>query len=120
VVDRIQRDAQERYSAEERTLQQKLKDTQAKLADLIGKDQTNAPTTLSPEQTKTIEEFRGDMLQTRRQLRNVQLALRSDIGRLKGLLEFLDIALFPIIVAAVAVFLGIVRLKRRGHRAAEA
>jgi len=117
VVDRIQRDAQERYSAEERGLQQKLKDTQAKLTDLTGKDQANAPTTLSPEQTKTIEEFRADMLQTRRQLRNVQSALRSDIGRLKGLLEFLDIALIPIIVAAVAVILGIVRLKRRGRRA---
>jgi len=61
------------------------------------------------------------MLQTRRQLRNVQSALRSDIGRLKGMLEFLDIALIPIIVAAVAVVLGVVRLRRRsGHTAAEA
>lgn len=118
VVDRIERDAQERYSAEERALQQKLKDTQAKLADLTGKDQANAPTTLSPEQTKTIEEFRADMLQTRRQLRDVQSALRSDIGRLKAALEFLDIALIPIIVAAVAVILGVVRLKRRRRRAA--
>ena len=120
VVDRIERDAQERYSAEERALQQKLKDTQAKLADLTGKDQTNATTTLSPEQTKTIEEFRGDILQTRRQLRNVQSALRSDIGRLKAVLEFLDIALIPIIVAAVAIILGVMRLKRRSRRAAEA
>ena len=120
VVDRIERDAQERYSAEERALQQKLKDTQAKLADLTGKDQANAPTTLSPEQTKTIEEFRADMLQTRRQLRDVQSALRSDIGRLKAALEFLDIALIPIIVAAVAVILGVLRLKRRSRRAAEA
>jgi len=120
VVDRIERDAQERYSAEERALQQKLKDTQAKLADLTGKNQANAPTTLSPEQTKTIEEFRADMLQTRRQLRDVQLALRSDIGRLKAALEFLDIALIPIIVAAVAVILGVLRLKRRSRRAAEA
>jgi ABC-type uncharacterized transport system involved in gliding motility auxiliary subunit len=120
VVNRIERDAQERYSAEERALQQKLKDTQAKLADLTGKDQTNAPPTLSAEQAKTIEEFRGDMLQTRRQLRDVQSALRSDIGRLKAVLEFLDIALIPIIVAAVAVILGVVRLKRRSRRAAEA
>jgi len=120
VVDRIERNAQERYSAEERALQQKLKDTQAKLADLTGKDQANAPTTLSPEQTKTIEEFRADMLQTRRQLRDVQSALRSDIGRLKAALEFLDIALIPIIVAAVAVILGVLRLKRRSRRAAEA
>jgi ABC-type uncharacterized transport system involved in gliding motility auxiliary subunit len=120
VVDRIERDAQERYSAEERALQQKLKDTQAKLADLTGKDQANALTTLSPEQTKTIEEFRANILQTRRQLRNVQSALRSDIGRLKGVLEFLNIALIPIIVAAVAIILGVVRVKRRSRRAAEA
>jgi ABC-type uncharacterized transport system involved in gliding motility auxiliary subunit len=120
VVDRIERDAQERYSAEERALQEKLKDTQAKLADLTGKDQANAPTALSPEQTKTIEEFRANILQTRRQLRDVQSALRSDIGRLRHWLEFLDIALIPIIVAAVAIILGVVRLKRRSRRAAEA
>jgi ABC-type uncharacterized transport system involved in gliding motility auxiliary subunit len=120
VVDRIERDAQERYSAEERALQQNLKDTQVKLANLTGKDQANAPTTLSPEQTKTIEEFRANILQTRRQLRSVQSALRSDIGRLKGVLEFLDIALIPIIVAAVAIILGVLRVKRRSRRAAEA
>ena len=120
VVNRIERDAQERYSAEERALQQKLKDTQAKLADITGKDQANAPTTLSPEQTKTIEEFRADMLQTRRQLRSVQGSLRGDIGRLKAGLEFLDIALIPILVAGVAVILGVLRLKRRSRRAAEA
>ncbi len=120
VVSEIERSAQERYSAEERALQQKLKDTQAKLAELTGKDRGNAPATLSPEQEKAIEEFRSQMLQTRRQLREVQAALRSDIGRLKAGLEFLDIALIPIIVAAVAVILGIVRLRRRGHRSAEA
>jgi len=57
------------------------------------KDQSNAPPTLSAEQTKAIEEFRADMVQTRRQLRDVQAALRSDIRRLKAGLEFLDIAL---------------------------
>jgi ABC-type uncharacterized transport system involved in gliding motility auxiliary subunit len=119
VVDRIERDAQERYSAEERNLQEKLKDTESKLADLTGKDQANAATTLSPEQTKTIEQFRADMLDTRRQLRAVQAALRGDIASLKAWLEFLDIALVPIVVAAVAVILGIVRLKRRSRRAAE-
>jgi ABC-type uncharacterized transport system involved in gliding motility auxiliary subunit len=120
VVDRIERDAQERYSAEEQALQQKLKGTQAKLADLTGKDQSNAPTTLTPEQTKTIEEFRADMLQTRRQLRNVQSALRSDIGQLRRWLEFLNIAFIPIIVAAIAIILGVIRVKRRARRAAEA
>ena len=120
VVDRIERDAQERYSSEERGLQQKLKDTEAKLANLTGKDQANGPTGLSPDQAKAIEEFRADTLQTRRQLRAVQAALRGDVESLKAWLEFLNIALVPIIVASVAIILGILRLKRRSRRAAEA
>ena len=119
VVDEIRDAAQTRYSAEERALQTKLKETQDKLASLTGKDQANAPTMLSPEQTKAVEEFRAEMVQTRRQLRNVQAALRSDIGRLKGGLEFADIALIPIIVAVVAVVLGVVRRRRRHRRTAE-
>jgi len=120
VVDRIQAKAQARYSAEEHELQAKLKDTQTKLEGLTGKDQGNAATTLTAEQTKAIEEFRADIVQTRRQLRDVQAALRSDIQRLKAMLEFLNIALIPIIVAAVAIVLGALRLRRRSRRAAEA
>jgi hypothetical protein len=60
------------------------------------------------------------MVQTRRQLRDVQAALRNDIRRLKAGLEFLDIALIPIIVMALAIILGALRLKRRSRRTAEA
>jgi ABC-type uncharacterized transport system involved in gliding motility auxiliary subunit len=120
VVESIQSEAQARYSAEEHALQQKLKATEAKLADLTGKDETDTPANLSPEQTKAIAQFRADMLQTRRQLRDVQAALRSDIQRLKGGLEFLDIALVPIIVAVVAVIVGAVRLRSRRRRTSEA
>jgi ABC-type uncharacterized transport system involved in gliding motility auxiliary subunit len=120
VVERIQSEAQARYSDKERALQARLKDTQTKLASLTGKDQANAPANLSAEQTKAIEEFRADMVQTRRQLRDVQAALRSDIGRLKTGLEFLDIALIPIIVAAAAIVLGALRLRRRSRRITEA
>ena len=120
VVDRIQAKAQARYSAEEHELQAKLKDTQTKLEGLTGKDQGNAATTLTAEQTKAIEEFRADIVQTRRQLRDVQAALRNDIQRLRAGLEFLNIALIPIIVAAVAIVLGALRLRRRSRRAAEA
>jgi len=119
VVERIQSAAEARYSAEEQALQTKLKETQAKLSNLTGKDQANTPSSLSPEQTKAIEEFRADIVQTRRQLRDVQAALRSDIGQLKAGLEFLDIALIPIVVAVVAIVLGALRLRRRSRRTAE-
>jgi ABC-type uncharacterized transport system involved in gliding motility auxiliary subunit len=120
VVDRIHREAQARYSAEEQALRTKLKATQAQLADLTGKDQADSPATLSPEQTRAIEQFRADMVQTRRQLRNVQAALRRNIEELKEEFEFLDIALIPIIVAVVAIVVGAVRVKRRRRRTLEA
>ncbi len=120
VVDHIQREAQARYSAEEHALQAKLKSTEAKLADLTGKSEADTPATLSPEQEKAVEQFRADMLQTRRQLRDVQAALRRNIEGLKEELEFFNIALIPIIVAVVAMIVGAVRVKRRRRRTLEA
>jgi ABC-type uncharacterized transport system involved in gliding motility auxiliary subunit len=117
VVEEIQRAADERYAAEQRALQDKLKQTQQKLRELTGNDPAN-PANLSPEQTRTIDEFRAEMVATRQQLRAVQAALRQDIEWLKAILEFCDIALVPILVAIAAVVLGGLRLRRRRRRQA--
>jgi ABC-type uncharacterized transport system involved in gliding motility auxiliary subunit len=115
VVDNIQRAADERYAAEQRALQDKLKQTQQKLRELTGNDPAN-PASLSPEQARTIDEFRAEMVATRQQLRAVQAALRQDIEWLKAILEFCDIALVPILVAVAAIVLGGLRLRRRRRR----
>ncbi len=117
VVDRIRRAAQARYSAEEHALEQNLKATEARLASLTGGAGAATPATLSPQEAKAITQFRTALIETRRQLRDVQAALRSRIERLKAALEFCDIALVPILVALIAVIVGIVRLRRRGRRA---
>lgn len=119
VVDRIRHAAEARYSAEERALQANLKGAEAKLASLTGKDQTGTAAALSPAQARTIDGIRADVLQTRRQLRNVQAALRSNIAQMKGWLEFIDIALVPIVVAVVAIVLATIRRRRRHRRVAE-
>jgi ABC-type uncharacterized transport system involved in gliding motility auxiliary subunit len=119
VVNRIRRDAEARYSSEERALRAKLKETQAKLANMTGTGETPAAVVLSSAQAKAIEQFRGDMLQTRGQLRAVQAALRRDIAGLKDWLEFVNIALVPIIVAVAAIALAVLRLKRRRRRTVE-
>jgi ABC-type uncharacterized transport system involved in gliding motility auxiliary subunit len=115
VVEEIQRAADERYAAEQRALQDKLKQTQQKLRELTGNDPAN-PASLSPEQTRTIDEFRAEMVATRQQLRAVQAALRQDIEWLKAILEFCDIALVPILVAVAAIVLGALRRRRRRRR----
>jgi gliding motility-associatede transport system auxiliary component len=118
VVQQIQREADERYAAERTALEQKLKQTQAKLRDFTAGEPADASTAPAPEQARAVEQFRTDLLQTRRQLRAVQAALRQDIGTLKTILEFCDIALVPILVAAAAVVLGMLRLKRWRRRPA--
>jgi ABC-type uncharacterized transport system involved in gliding motility auxiliary subunit len=112
VIDNLQRAADARYAAEQRSLEQKLKDTQAKLHDLTGKDVSNAATPAA-DQSKAIAQFRADLLTTRQQLRGVQAALRQDIERLKAVLEFCDIALIPLLVMAAALALGMWRRRRR-------
>ncbi|HTZ35234.1 MAG TPA: Gldg family protein [Stellaceae bacterium] len=116
VVERIQRQADDRYAAEQQGLQQKLKQTQAKLHDLTAGDPGANPTALTAEQTKEIDRFRGDMLATRQQLRQVEAAAREDIRHLKVVLEFFDIALMPIVVIAAAIVIA--ALRPRSRRAA--
>jgi ABC-type uncharacterized transport system involved in gliding motility auxiliary subunit len=115
VVQNIQRDADSRYSAKEHELQDKLKATEAKIKDL--KSDKSGNIQLTSEQTASLEGFRREMLQTRQQLRDVQLALNQEIDRLKARLQFFNIALIPILVGIVAIGVGIMRLRRRKRRA---
>jgi gliding motility-associatede transport system auxiliary component len=118
VVRDIQREADDRYAAEQRSLEDKLKQTQAKLHSLTSGEGGSNPAALSADQTKEIDQFRAEMLDTRRQLRGVQAALRRNIEQLKVILEFFDIALVPIIVVVAAIVLAALRARRR--RAARA
>lgn len=113
VVERIRRAAEARYSAQEHALEQNLKATEARIATLTT---GTGPDSLSPQQEQAIAQFRTTLLETRRQLRAVQAALRGSIAHLRALLEFFNIALVPILVALLAVILGIVRVRRRGRR----
>jgi ABC-type uncharacterized transport system involved in gliding motility auxiliary subunit len=116
LVNSIQRDADTKYQATEKDLETKLKDTQDKIKQL--RDQGGRPgAALAAEQTQAIDNFRGDMISIRQQLRQVQLALRQDINRLQAWTQFFDIAFVPILVGIVALILGLWRLQRRKRRA---
>jgi ABC-type uncharacterized transport system involved in gliding motility auxiliary subunit len=122
VVEQLQREADQRYAAEQQSLQKSLKDAEAKLHSLTAGENAGggpvAGAALSAQQTQEIDKFRSDMVKTRQKLRAVQAALRQDIERLKVILEFLDIALIPIVVAAAATVLGALRQRRWRRRMA--
>jgi len=111
VVDELRREAEQQYLAEEQRLQQRLDQTEKKIADMEGQ-QAQGGLFLSPEQQDAIAGFREQALETRKQLREVQRRLRSDIEALAMSLRILNILVMPLIVAAVAVALGIMRQRR--------
>jgi ABC-type uncharacterized transport system involved in gliding motility auxiliary subunit len=113
VVQAMQQDASSRYSEKEQQLQDQLKDTQKKLSDLKSGDGKSAQAVLTPEQSKAIEGFQAQLLQTREQLLDVQRSLKEGINKLQGEVQFVDIALVPLLVAFIAIMVGLMRLRYR-------
>jgi predicted nuclease with TOPRIM domain len=110
----MQQEASSRYSEKEQQLQDQLKDTQKKLSDLrTGADSKTGQVVLTAEQSKEIEGFQAQLLKTRAQLRDVQRSLKEGINRLQAQVQFLDIALVPLLIAIVAIVVGFMRLRYR-------
>jgi len=117
VVDSMRRAADDRYRTHEKELEDKLAQTQQKLASIKPADDANGDVALTPEQQKAVDQFRNEIISTRTELRQVQLALRENIDRLKNRLVIFDVVLVPVLVAAFAVFIGFLRVRRRQRRA---
>jgi len=114
VVERIQRSANGRYAAEQRTLEEKVKQAQAKLQSLTtGDTAAGTAAATSADQAKEIEQIRAGLIEARGQLRAVQAALRRDIEQLRVILEFFDIALMPIVIVAAAGVMVALHPRRR-------
>ena len=114
---RIQADA--RYRATEQELTQKLRDLETKIRQLqVTEGPEGTSILLSDAQREEIEAARLEMIDVRRQLRDVQYKLRQDIEDLETRLKFFNIAGVPILVAIIAVVLaGVKRARFRRHYA---
>jgi gliding motility-associatede transport system auxiliary component len=118
LVETLRRDAELLYRAKEQELQQRLKELQQQLAGIEKPGEAQGgpggEAMLSADDKAAIERFRGEMLSVRKQLRDVQHALRSDIERLEERVKFVNIAAVPLVVCGVG---GVVAVFRRLTRA---
>jgi ABC-type uncharacterized transport system involved in gliding motility auxiliary subunit len=123
VVQDLQREAELRFRTKERELTEKLRDTEKKLSDLQAQGQgpeQGARALVTRAQQDAIDQFRGEMIATRKELRDVQHELRKDIETLEAWLKFVNIALVPLLVAVLAVIVGVLRVRRRRPASAAA
>ncbi len=125
-VDELRQQAELKFRDKERELQDTLEELENKIALLEGVEtRTDASTgeirvelSLTQEQKDELDSSRLEMVSIRKQLRDVQRGLREDVGNLETRLQFVNIGLVPLIVAAIAIVLGTVRVarRRRGYK----
>ena len=116
VVDDIRRDADARFRQTERELQERLQQTERRLRELRqgqGGERGQGSAVITPEQRAEIDAARAQILQTRQQLRAVQLDLRRGIEGMETWLRILNIAAVPLLLAVFAIGLGVARSRRR-------
>ena len=117
VVQALRQAAEVKYRETENALQTNLTQAQQALAQLQQGGTGNA-IALTQKQKDEIERIRRGMAQTRAQLRDVQRNLRAEVDALGNRLAFLNIFGVPLLVAAFALVLGLIRRARRRGRTA--
>ena len=118
VVNELRRDAEQKYRKNEQALMAKLESLQQQLSQVQQRTGQDGAVTLAltDKDKETIETARSEMIKTRRQLRDVQHALRSDIENLEGWVKFINIALVPILIGAGGFAFAAMRRRKSASR----
>lgn len=112
LVERMRRDAEERYLAQQQLLEASLAQAEERITELTGADGEGllVPT---PEVQAELDRVRDEALATRRELRQVRLSLREDVESLERQLLLINTALAPALVAVGGLGVAGVRASRR-------
>ena len=113
LIEDIQLEAEREYRASEQALLTRLDDLQKKVNEIQLKQPEGEEAMLSAEDTTAIENYRGEIISTRRELRDVQRALREDIDRIESTLKFINIAGVPLVFGGILIVLAVSRARRR-------
>lgn len=112
----LQKNAQEQWRQEELKLQERLRETQMKLDELEALKDPAQRLVVTPEQQKEVDQFRQQLIETRRQLKDVRKNLRREIEALGLWLKGLNTAAMP----ALVIVMGLAHGWRRRRRARSA
>ncbi len=115
LIQDIQRDAERDFRAKEQELLHKLGETEQKLGQIREATDAsgNSQIILSDEQRAQMDEFQQELLRIRKELRDVQFALRSDVEELNGRIKALNIAAMPAAVGFIALIAAFARSRYR-------
>ena len=116
-VEKIQKEAEQKFRSKEQELLEKLNNYQSKLENIqTGSGKGEESTLLTKEENLEIDKFREEMIFVRSELRKVQNALRKDIEKLDSTLKFFNIFLVPILLVIISVVLGFIERRKRHQK----
>jgi len=120
LVQAMQSDAEAKFRQTEQALTKHLEEVEKKLRSLRsgtgeGGERGRAEAVITAEQRAAIDEARKDIVDTRRQLRAVQLELNRDIASLDTMLKIFNIALVPAVLTVIAIVGALVQRGRRAR-----
>ena len=120
VLRDMEREAETRFRARERELAQKLEETEQKILS-IERTEGEGGAVLTEETEEAVDNYRAELIQTRKDLREVQRALREDVESLKARIKAVNLWAVPLAVAVIAIVLAVIRRARAArYRRAEA
>src|SRR3546814_20889592 len=87
LIQALQRQAEQRFRAKEQELTTKLRDTEEQLRKIQGSEAAEGSAVLTNEQREAIGSFREEAVRIRRELRDVQHAVRRAVESLTNWLQ---------------------------------
>jgi multidrug resistance efflux pump len=112
-VQELEKKAEQRFRAEEQSLNEKLEAADRKISELQSKKEGAGSMLLSPEQVKELEAARDEKLKTRKRLREIKFESNKDIQWVGTQAKLFNIGLMPALVLLAAIGVFVYRENRR-------
>jgi len=110
MIQDIQRDAELEYRQQEQAIVERIEKAEQEIARLQQEEQATG-ILQSAEADQALAKLRSDLIQARRELRDVQRALRRDIGEVEAWVKGVNIWGMPLVMVIIAA--GVLWLRRR-------
>lgn len=115
LVDELRMKAEEKFLEQQEALQQQLTDAETQLAALEQQRQAGDQRLLTPEQERALASFQKEKLKVRKELREVQHQLDTDIEELGRNIKLVNIFLVPFLLTVGVVLLRLIASRRASY-----
>ncbi len=114
IIKEMRQIADDKFRAREQELLNSISKIEKNIDELKREEQTTGVILTSAQQNE-IDNFRVKMLDSRRDLRQVQRSLRNDVETLENRIRVVNIWAVPVVIAFIAILLAFVRRARRAR-----